>query len=184
VAPRLSLGGTYYIMPAGLAASDVVDALNTLTTKSQSCQGPANQITIVNIALAVSGQGPVPAVIYRLSDIVTTLGSVIGSLAGTQPFTVKSDEDAIVTALTTFVQVHQALLNILIGKAGLVPNLLPFVGPPLAAVLRNLESVVDTFAFELIDLVPDNAPAATTQKDSLDVTIIKAVNAWSGVDDS
>lgn len=39
--------------------------------------------------------------------------------------------------------VHQALLNILIGKSGLVPNLLPFVGPPVAQVLRQLESVVD-----------------------------------------
>jgi len=180
VAPRISLGGTYYTMPAGLAPSDVVDALNTLTTKSQSCQGPANQINIINVALAVTGQGPIPQVIVRLTDIITTVGSTIGSLAGTQPFTVKADEDAIITALTTFVQVHQALLNILIGKAGLVPNLLPFVGPPLAAVLRNLESVVDTFAFELIDLVPDNGTDATKQKDSLDVTISGAIDAWSG----
>lgn len=42
-----------------------------------------------------------------------------------------------------FVEVHQALLNILIGKAGLVPNLLPFVGPTVAQVLRQVESVVD-----------------------------------------
>ena len=66
MAPRISLGGTYYIMPAGLAASDVVDALNTLTAKSQSCQGPANQITIINVALAVTGQGPIPVIIEDL----------------------------------------------------------------------------------------------------------------------
>lgn len=50
-------------MPAGLAATDIVNAINTLTAKSQSCQGPANQITIINVALAVSGLGPIPVTI-------------------------------------------------------------------------------------------------------------------------
>ncbi|MCJ1405610.1 hypothetical protein MMC11_008838 [Xylographa trunciseda] len=167
-------------MPAGLVSTDVCTAIDVLTAKSQSCQGPANQINIVNVALAVSGFGPIPVVIARLTDIVTTAGTIISQLSGTQPFSVKSDEDAIVKSLTTFVQVHQALLNILIGKAGLVPNLIPFVGPPLAQVLRQLESVVDTIAFELIDLVPDDATDATNQKDSLDVTITNAINSWNG----
>ncbi|KAI9858239.1 MAG: hypothetical protein M1824_004409 [Vezdaea acicularis] len=164
----------------GLAAPDVVSAIDVVTAKSQSAQGPANQINIINIALAVTGQGPIPNVIARLSDIITTVTTTITALAGTSPFTVKSDEDAIVKSLTTFVQVHQALLNILIGKAGLVPNLLPFVGPPLAAVLRQLESVVDTIAFEIIDLVPDNGADATKQKDSLDVTLQASIDAWNG----
>ncbi|KAI4124759.1 MAG: hypothetical protein LQ347_005612, partial [Umbilicaria vellea] len=122
---------------------DVCASIEVLTSKSQTCQGPANQINIVNIALAVSGFGPIPIVIARLTDIVTTAGTVISQLQGTQPFSVKSDEDAVVKSLTTFVLVHQALLNILIGKSGLVPNLIPFVGPPLAQTLRQLESVVD-----------------------------------------
>lgn len=47
-------------MPAGLAATDVCGAIDVLTQKSQSCQGPANQISVINIALAVSGFGPIP----------------------------------------------------------------------------------------------------------------------------
>ena len=47
-------------MPAGLAPSDICAALDVLTQKSQSCQGPADQINIINIALAVSGLGPIP----------------------------------------------------------------------------------------------------------------------------
>lgn len=42
-----------------------------------------------------------------------------------------------------FVDHSYSSSNILIGKAGLVPNLLPYVGPPLAQVLRQIESVVD-----------------------------------------
>ncbi len=41
-----------------------------------------------------------------------------------------------------FVRVTQALLNILIGKAGLVEKA-PFVGPPVAASLRGFEGNVD-----------------------------------------
>ena len=41
-----------------------------------------------------------------------------------------------------FVRVHQVLLNILIGKAGLFQTV-PFIGQPVAAVLRQVEAIVD-----------------------------------------
>jgi len=44
--------------------------------------------------------------------------------------------------IVQFVRVHQVLLNILIGKAGLFQTV-PFIGEPVAATLRQLESVVD-----------------------------------------
>lgn len=40
-----------------------------------------------------------------------------------------------------FVVVYQELLNILIGKAGL-SNTVPFIGQPVAVVLRGVEGVV------------------------------------------
>lgn len=50
--------------------------------------------------------------------------------------------DAIFDAFREFVRVHQVLLNILIGKAGLF-NTVPLVGAPVASVLRAVESIVD-----------------------------------------
>lgn len=38
--------------------------------------------------------------------------------------------------------VHQELLNILIGKSGIFSTV-PFVGQPIATVLRAIEGVVD-----------------------------------------
>ncbi|CAF9905319.1 MAG: hypothetical protein GOMPHAMPRED_003114 [Gomphillus americanus] len=163
-----------------LPAAGVKDSIIILTTKSQSCQGPANQITVVNVALAVSGFGPIPVVIQRLTDIVTTCGTTIQQFAGTKPYTEKGDQDIIFEAFRDFVKVHQDLLNILIGKGGLVPALLPFVGPPLAAVLRQIESVVDTIAFELIDACEARSTDLTAQKDALDVVIGKTIDTWSG----
>ncbi|KAK5154370.1 hypothetical protein BJ546DRAFT_43458 [Cryomyces antarcticus] len=165
-------------MPTGLSTQDICDALSVLTSKGQSTQGPANQINIVNIALAVSGFGPIPVVIARLTDIVSTTGTIINQAAGAQPLSSKSDQDSVVKSFTTLVQVYQALLNILIGKAGIVPNLLPFVGPPMASVLRQLESVLDTLAYELIDMVPDDKTDVQNQKDSLDQTLSNAISAW------
>lgn len=67
--PRLSAGGNSLIMPAGLAVTDICSALDALTSKSQSCQGPANQINIINVALAVSGFGPIPVMCPRYDKI-------------------------------------------------------------------------------------------------------------------
>jgi hypothetical protein len=80
-----------------------------------------------------------------------------------------------------FVRVHQVLLNILIGKAGLF-NTVPIIGQPVAAVLRQVESVVDTIAFSLIDGVQSRAADLTVQANSLDGTLTTAINAYSGVD--
>ncbi len=44
--------------------------------------------------------------------------------------------------------VHQALLNILIGKAGLFEKI-PLIGEPVSAVLRSLEGVVDVSFYSL-----------------------------------
>jgi len=53
---------------------------------------------------------------------------------------------AIAEAFREFVSVHQDLLNILIGQGGFMSQI-PFVGPPVAAVLRAVESVVDVSFF-------------------------------------
>jgi len=50
-----------------------------------------------------------------------------------------------------FVAVHQALLNILIGKAGLF-NTVPLIGTPVATALRGVEGVVDVRLLSQISL--------------------------------
>ena len=74
-------------------------------------------------------------------------------------------------------QVHQALLNVVIGKHGLL-TLIPFF-EPIRLALVQLELVVDTFAFYLIDLIPTQKPTATQEVRGLDVTIRSAVDTYS-----
>lgn len=55
---------------------------------------------------------------------------------------VGSEATAIADAFRLFVKTHQVLLDALIGTGGFITKV-PFVGPPVAAVLKSLEKVVD-----------------------------------------
>lgn len=63
-------------------------------------------------------------------------------MKGMPPVPAGAQSDAIFEAFREFVRIHQMLLNVLIGKAGLFSTL-PLIGAPIAAVLRQVESVVD-----------------------------------------
>jgi hypothetical protein len=173
-----ALAATLLTSVSAMTAPEVVSNLNTITSQSQQLQGPANSINLLSGPLFLIGQGPFPQIVIGFTQIINTVTSDIQAMQGVQPFTVESDEESILMAFTTFVEVHQELLQIIIGKAGIL-NDLPLVGPPVAQVLRSLESVVDTIAFGLIDLVPDVAAPFTDQKNSLDVVIEQAINAYT-----
>jgi hypothetical protein len=79
-------------------------------------------------------------------DIVSTATTAIQQMDGMPPVAAGAQADAIFEAFREFVRVHQALLNILIGKAGLFQTV-PFIGQPIAAVLRQVENVVDVSDF-------------------------------------
>jgi hypothetical protein len=82
-------------------------------------------------------------VILGLTDIVATATGYIADMSGGSKVTYVGDEAlAIADAFRAFVKAHQLLLDALIGKGGFIASI-PFVGPPVAAVLRSIESVVD-----------------------------------------
>jgi hypothetical protein len=75
------------------------------------------------------------------------------------------------------VQVHQALLQVIIGKHGLL-TLVPFF-EPIRLALVSLEAAIDTLAFDLIALIPTQQPAANAQFASLSVTLTSAITTYS-----
>ncbi|OSS47059.1 hypothetical protein B5807_10100 [Epicoccum nigrum] len=165
---------------AAVTPAQIVSNIEMITQKSAALQAPAKTITLVNAPLLVIGQGPLPTIITGFTDIVTTATNAISQMQGSSPVPAGADSDAIADAFRSFVRVHQELLNILIGKAGLL-NTLPFVGAPMAAVLRQVESVVDTIAFSLIDMVESRAKDLQADAQSLDGTLETCINAYSGV---
>lgn len=184
-APTAAMTSNGALDKRALTPAQIVDNIRMLTSKSQALQAPANSITIVNGPLIIIGQGPFPRIIAGFTDIVSTATTAIAQMQGSAPVTTAADATAIADAFREFVRVHQVLLNILIGKAGLFQTV-PFIGQPVAAVLRQIESAVDTIAFGLIGMFESAAVGAQRQAvqsdaNSLGMTIQTTIKSYEGL---
>ncbi|KAK1961676.1 UVI-1 [Colletotrichum sublineola] len=166
--------------PRAITAAQMVDNIKMITQKSQALQAPAQSITVLNGPLIAVGLGPFPQIIAGFTDIVSTATTAIAQMQGSAPVPAGNDAKAIFEAFREFVRVHQALLNILIGKAGLF-NTIPLIGQPVAAVLRQVEAIVDTIAFGIIDLVESQAEDLMSQANSLGSSLEVCIQSYDGL---
>ncbi|KAK4460561.1 hypothetical protein QBC42DRAFT_205529 [Cladorrhinum samala] len=167
---------------AAITPEEMVTNINRLTEKSKALQAPAQSISLLNAPLIIIGQGPFPQLITGFTDIVSTATGAIAAMKDTAAITDVAPATAVANAFREFVHVHQALLNILIGKAGLITSI-PFIGPPMAAVLRSVEAVVDSIAFGIIGTVEVAAQKTLIQSDAnaLDGTLTTCINKYSSL---
>jgi hypothetical protein len=146
-----------------------------------------------------SAQAPFDEVSIGLTGIAGTLSVTLPRFAFIPPFAQGCDTDAIVIALIQFVRVHQALLNIIIGRRGLLENSpvkreaievgvmhmykrepdngnqAAIIGPALAKGLRAVEGVVDQLAFAILRVVPTRSECAKQQKEEIDGSLKEAI---------
>ncbi|OBT69177.1 hypothetical protein VE03_02033 [Pseudogymnoascus sp. 23342-1-I1] len=184
------------LFTAALAATSVViaaatpqqvsDGLKSLTQKAQALQAPAQSISIVNAPLILIGQGPFPQIIAGYSDIIST-GNALAEQIGAESRMVRrrqvtrgAADDLVFDAYKEFVRVNQDLLNILIGKAGLVEQI-PLVGQPIAAVLRSFEGTADTISTALINTFVARANDFTSEANSLGGTLTIAIEKYGSL---
>ncbi|KAK4032955.1 hypothetical protein C8A01DRAFT_20056 [Parachaetomium inaequale] len=165
---------------AALTPLQISDGLAQLTKMSQELQPVAASITIVNAPLIVIGQGPFPPLIKGFTEMVTVGTVIIGQTQGTPQITVEADATLVFESFRGFVRVHQALLNILIGKAGILTKV-PMVGQPVAAVLRQVEGVVDSIAIFLIDLVESRAKDLESEANSVGESLDLCIQQYEGI---
>ncbi|KAF2004339.1 hypothetical protein P154DRAFT_409483, partial [Amniculicola lignicola CBS 123094] len=178
----------------------VISLINKVTLISQNLQaaakligGPGSVKRDTEAALA-----PADVLVKGLRDITFTLSISFPRISVLSPLPPGCDSDTVVIALIQFVRVHQALLNILIGRAGLLEtgpirrdnamNIDLFergnameagpIGGLVAGALRGVEGVVDTLAFTLIKLIPTRSQCAKEQKDAIDRSLTEAIIAY------
>ena len=147
-----------------VAADQMVSTINKITQQSKSLTTIANKINPMNgvpLLGPSSGSGSTDFndVISGFQGIITTGQTAITNMDGTAPYTDAAAEQKVCDAFANvslfghaspatiscsdtlqFVIIHQNLLNVVIGKSGLLQGI--FLGP-VAAVLRSLEEVVD-----------------------------------------
>ncbi|RYC61846.1 hypothetical protein CHU98_g4343 [Xylaria longipes] len=165
---------------AALSPTQIADGLRKITDQSRNLQGPAQSITIVNAPLIVIGQGPFPTIIKGFTEIVSTATATITQLNGTPTITNDADVALVFNAFRAFVRVHQELLNILIGKAGILTKV-PFIGQPVATVLRKVEVAVDTVGITLISVCESKAQDIQSEANSLGGTLDLAIQQYNGI---
>lgn len=158
-------------MVCAQSATTVVINIKTLTQKSSELTTVVSGINLVTAPLQGFriGQG--------LSEIANLVYEYQTQMDNPPPVFNDADAVSIVGVLKTFVAVHQRLLNVLIGKRGVL-TLIPFV-EPIRVALVSLEAAVDSIAIALIDMIPTQAPEATQQFGMLSVTIKAAIQVYS-----
>ncbi|RSL45086.1 hypothetical protein CEP54_014414 [Fusarium duplospermum] len=159
---------------AAIAPSDIVNTLEKVTDLSSDTKDIAedisNPVTIIPNGFKL---------VNNFKDIISTVTgaiSMLGDLPNDPNFPEAGQTD-ICDAFREFVKVHQALLNVVIGKDSLLSS--TPVASILAAVLRALESGVDKLAFTIIDTVPTCAAGAKKDLEALDGTIGEAIDTFS-----
>ncbi|KAK3180786.1 hypothetical protein K4F52_007877 [Lecanicillium sp. MT-2017a] len=163
---------------SAIPASDVKKNIDTITSLSRDLQTPAKGLSIIDGPLLAAGQGNFPPIIQGFQGIVQTGSNALEQM---NPDTYGgADADMIFKAFRDFVKVHQELLNILIGKSGLFSTV-PFIGQPVAAVLRAVEGVVDELAFSLIDMLESRTMDLQKEADSLSGTLGTCIDSYSGL---
>lgn len=139
---------------------------------------------------------PITEVSIGLGRIVVTINIAFPTFSSFPVFPPGCDSETIVLAWLEFVRVHQELLSILIGRSGLLERgpirrdasshemvgraAQGFVGKPVAAALRKLEGVVDTFAVAVVDLVPSRSDCSDAKRQELKKSIVKARTSYEG----
>ncbi|KAK1497658.1 UVI-1 [Colletotrichum cuscutae] len=175
--------------------AQVVQNIDMVTKKSNDLIAPAQKIDLVSGPLLIVGLGPFPKIITGFVDIVSTVTTALAQMQGMPPVPAGPQSDAIFEAFREFVRIHQMLLNVLIGKAGLFSTV-PLIGAPIAAVLRQVESVVDfqrlekwwltlvlpkSVAFALISAVQSRATDLQVQAGMLTGTITTTIDRYEGL---
>ncbi|KAH0378678.1 hypothetical protein KCU92_g8589, partial [Aureobasidium melanogenum] len=164
-----------------VTSDQMVQTIQKITQQSKSLTtvaealNPMNGVPLLGPSSG-SGSSSFNDVINGFQGIIQTGTTAITNMQGTPSYTDTAAEEQVCDAFHEFVVVHQNLLNVVIGKSGLLQGI--FLGP-VAAVLRSLEGVVDTLAFGVIDSVPFCASDATSDKDNLDGTLGKAICAYT-----
>ncbi|TLD24221.1 hypothetical protein PspLS_06324 [Pyricularia sp. CBS 133598] len=159
--------------------AQIVNELQILTRDTQSLINPAHSLTVMDAGLLPIGQGSYATILTGLTRIVTTATSAQAQWNG-----LATPEAAEVTSMFNayreLVRSQQTLLNTLTSKAGIFQTV-PFVGQPMAAVLRALEGIFDNMGFTLVAELPTKASDVQSLAASLHLALENAIGAYSGL---
>ncbi|KAI0781453.1 hypothetical protein BD413DRAFT_489565 [Trametes elegans] len=162
----------------------LIQGIKEITAASADLRDIVGNVTATNVYT----QGP--KVIDGFEDIVSSIKDIIAAITVPNPTpfpaatptvarraALQSVADEVAAVFLEFIRIHQNLLAVVIGKHGIFART-PFLAP-LAAILRVLESVVDTLGTAVILLIPTVADTVQGPFNDLLKTLAEAVRVYS-----
>ncbi|KZV81621.1 hypothetical protein EXIGLDRAFT_844467 [Exidia glandulosa HHB12029] len=117
-------------------------------------------------------------IVQGFQGIIESAHTAIGHCqSGDQTPFPEAEAAEFIAVLTEFVRVHQMLLNVVIGKHGILAQF--GYAEPVRVALVALEAVVDSFAFAFIGFIPNNVDEAMVQRGELDASINSTIVVYS-----
>ncbi|KFZ01123.1 hypothetical protein V501_10193 [Pseudogymnoascus sp. VKM F-4519 (FW-2642)] len=168
------------VVTAATTPQQVVECFRALTHNAKSLERTAQSISVINAPLIVIGQGPFAVIISGFSDQVQIGNTLIELLDNGFTELTRADEDLVFYAYEEFSRAEKATLNILIVKAGIAEQV-PMVGPPVAAVLRQVKEVVASISNTLIQNIQSRAKDFESEAKSLGDTLDLAISKYDGL---
>ncbi|KAF7368103.1 hypothetical protein MSAN_00876500 [Mycena sanguinolenta] len=177
---------TNIVVVSGLFGGSSVD----ITTSGQISMTSAQVVAAINLVSNIS-----QVLVNDINTIISNVNTTVTILEASGPLdTTEMDHSrrqtagaTIVAALDNFVAVHQAFLATIISKHSIFAQFQ--VTAPIAAVLRNLEIIIDSFAFALIDVIPQDARRAvqpqlgtvSSDKSALDTAVGDTITVYDEI---
>ncbi|KAF7372727.1 hypothetical protein MSAN_00478000 [Mycena sanguinolenta] len=169
---------------AGMTATQIVAAIDLISNMSQNSNNILSPLSTSTDAATVSSQSQ--TLVNNFNAIINEFQVATTALEATEPIDGEPGAD-IVAALDNLVAVKQAFFATVIGKHSIFAQFQ--VTAPIAAVLRSLEAGIDSFAFTLINVVPEQAFRGTerllgsisSDQSALDTAVGNAVTVYSEV---
>ncbi|KAK4212460.1 hypothetical protein QBC37DRAFT_401524 [Rhypophila decipiens] len=177
----VALTGSSSVATAFLTADEVATSIGTLTAKSQSLIEPAGTLSLANAAFLLLGEGPWAQVLDGLNDISETAKKEIVYMQTVEKSPAKfAGEEAqlIGDALKGLVKVVTELVDALVKQLEVVDKI-PIIGQVVSPVLELVNTLLDNFLYQVVDLVEDVlAEALKLDFGNLDNTLAQAYNAF------
>ncbi|KAF8970482.1 hypothetical protein BDZ97DRAFT_1791674 [Flammula alnicola] len=177
--PAFALLSTFMLVQSAAAAltpDQVVTNIGIVTTISGN----------LNTAVGSLSTTPTPQQAQTTANTLTGgFSNIINDLSGdvtamdATPAYDDADATVVVAALTAFIQVHQDLLSTVIGKHSVFAQF--GATAPIAAALRSLEAIVDSFAISMINLIPTKADDVQTGAASLNTSVGNSITLYQQI---
>ncbi|KAK4170473.1 hypothetical protein QBC43DRAFT_306288 [Cladorrhinum sp. PSN259] len=177
---------TVILAQAVPASASIIHLLGPLIYRTGLIVAPAISVSILNGPLIAVNQGPFPEIIAKYTDYINSTDTATDQIDGLVFYTEGGDVPDEVTYYYQMLAGNQiSLLNLLRDKAALF-TLLPIIGQPITALLRDGQRATDALGAKIVDAVNSDEYAGlntqiVTSRAAINAAYARTIQSYDGL---